>query len=154
MGHNTAQSAPGFGDPATWPRCAGHPLDPRSEEGDDFDAEAAAELIPMAWFECMGDASTLAADVPRDLGYVPCRNGALADFFSARILDCKDANWLFTLAVNHPEWAEPAMRALRDLCKETPTWANWLQACQDEHDKAMARAEVEAREAFQMRAAA
>lgn len=134
MGHNTAQSAPGFGDAATWPPCAGHPNDPRTEDGDDFDAEAAAELIPAAWLECMGDASPVTADVPRDLGWVPGRLSGTADQMHARILDSKDANWLFTLAVNHPEWAEPAMRALRDLCKATPTWSNWEQHCQDERD--------------------
>lgn len=26
---------PGYGDPATWPRCTGHPNDPRTEEGPD-----------------------------------------------------------------------------------------------------------------------
>lgn len=26
---------PGYGDPATWPRCTGHPNDPRSPEGPD-----------------------------------------------------------------------------------------------------------------------
>ena len=154
MGHNTAHSAPGFGDAATWPPCAGHPLDPRTEDGDDFDAEAAASLIPQAWFECMGDASTHVADVTRDLGFVPCRTGALADQMHARILDSKDACWLLVLAVNHPEWAEPAMRALRDLCKETATWANWLQACQDEHDKAVAKAAKDEAEAWAHREAA
>lgn len=144
MGHNTAQSAPGFGDPATWPKCSGHPNDPRTEDRDDFDAEHAAELIPLAWLECMGDASTHVADVARDLGYVPCRGGVLADQMHARILGCTDAYWLLILALGHPEWAEPAMRALRDLCKETATRANWLQHAQDEHDKALANQFLEA----------
>lgn len=135
MGHNTAQSAPGFGDPATWPACVQHPNDPRTEDGEDFDAEAAAELIPLAWLECMGDASTHVADVTRELGFVPCRTGALADQMHARILDCRDAYWLLLLAANHPEWAEPAMRQFAALCKDTPTWANWLQYAQDERDK-------------------
>ena len=26
---------PGYGDPATWPRCTGHPNDPRTEDGPD-----------------------------------------------------------------------------------------------------------------------
>lgn len=154
MGHNTAQSAPGFGDAATWPPCAGHPNDPRTDDGDDFDAEAAAELIPAAWLECMGDASPLTADAPRDLGFVPTPGGLLADQMHARILDSKDANWLLILALVHPEWAEPAMRALRDLCKETATWPNWLQACQDDHDKAVAKAAKDEAEAWAMREAA
>ena len=154
MQHNTAHSAPGFGDPATWPKCSGHPNDPRTEDRDDFDAEHAAELIPLAWLECMGDASEAVADVPRILGFVPSPGSVSADVLSERILDCQDAGWLLVLAANHPEWAAQAMRALRDLCQATPCWANWLQACQDEHDKALARAEEEAREALGLRVAA
>lgn len=125
-------------------RCPGPESCPLCQEPDDFDAEATAELIPQAWFECMGDASTHVADVARDLGYVPCRGGVLADQMHARILDCTDAYWLLILALGHPEWAEPAMRALRDLCKETATRANWLQHAQDEHDKALANQFLEA----------
>lgn len=126
--------APGDG----YGRCPGPDSCPLCQEDDDFDAEAAASLTPLAWLECMGDASTHVADVTRELGFVPCRTGALADQMHARILDCTDAYWLLTLAVKHPEWAEPAIRQLAAMCKEAPTWANWLQHAQDERDKALA----------------
>lgn len=116
-------------------RCPGPESCPLCQAPDDFDAESAAELIPLAWIECMGDASAKVADEPRELGYVPNRIGPLADRMHERILDCKDANWLFVLAIGNPEWAEPAMRQLRAMCKETPTWANWMQHCQDAHDE-------------------
>lgn len=116
-------------------RCPGPESCPLCQPEDDFDAESAAELIPLAWLECMGDASAKVADEPRELGWVPGRLSGGADHMHARILDCKDAYWLLVLALNHPEWSEPAMRQLRAMCKETPTWANWLQHAQDEHDK-------------------
>ena len=105
------------------------------QDGDDFDAEAAAELIPAAWLEAMGDAGTKTSDTPVDLGFVPSPGSASADRLRERILDCTDANWLLVLAVNHPAWAEHAMRQFAALCKATPTWSNWLQNCQDVHDE-------------------
>lgn len=105
------------------------------ESEDDFDAEAAAELIPLAWIESLGDAGTKTGDEPVSLGFVPSPGSASADRLRERILDCTDANWLLVLAVNHPEWAEHAMRQIAALCKATPTWANWLQHCQDVNDE-------------------
>lgn len=142
--------APGDG----YGRCPGPSNCPPCQEPEDFDAESAAELIPLAWLECMGDASEAVADAQRDLGWVPGRLSGGADILHARILDCTDAWWLLVLALNHPEWAEPAMRALRDLCQATPCWANWLQACQDDHDKALAKAAEAEAEAWAMREAA
>ena len=143
----TPANAPGFGDTATWPACAGHPNDPRTD-GDDFDPADAAELIPLAWLESLQDASTADDETPRVLGLVPNRGGALADQMHARILDSRDGLWLLVLALNHPEWAEPALRAARDLCMNTPSWANWLQHCQDKHDAQVKAWADEARDAL------
>lgn len=123
-------------------RCPGPESCPLCQEPDDFDAEAAAQLIPLAWLECMADAHMGDDETPRDLGWVPGRLSGGADHMHARILDCKDGHWLLTLALVHPEWAEPAMRQLAAMCKETQTWANWLQACQDKHDEQLSAMEA------------
>lgn len=154
MQQHEAHSAPGFGDPATWPKCSGHPNDPRTEDGDDFDAEEAASLIPLVWLECLDAASGGDNETPRDLGFVPCVGSVAGDRFLGRILDCTDAHWLLTLILNRPDWATPAARRAAELCKETPCWAAQVTQCQADHDKAMASAEAEAREAFELRAAA
>ena len=72
----------------------------------------------------------------------------MADQMHARILDSKDGLWLLVLALNHPEWAEPALRAARDLRVNTPSWANWLQHCQDKHDAQVKAWADEARDAL------
>lgn len=142
--------APGDG----YGRCPGPSNCPLCQEPEDFDAESAAELIPLAWLECMGDAMDFVADVPRVLGFVPTPGSISADAFLERIQDCQDAGWLLVLAANRPEWATPAMRRWAELCKATPCWANWLQACQDDHDKAVARAAKDEAEAWADRRAA
>lgn len=123
-------------------RCPGPESCPLCQEPDDFDAESAAELIPLAWLECIADASPKDDETPRELGFIPSRTGAMADQLHARILDCKDGYWLLTLALVHPEWAEPAMRQLASMCKDTPTWANWLQVCQYKHDAQLSELEA------------
>jgi hypothetical protein len=116
-------------------RCPGPESCPLCQPEDDFDPASAAELIPLAWLESMADASPGDDEKPRELGWVPGRLSGGADQMHARILDCKNGYWLLTLALNHPEWAEPAMRQLAAMCKDSPTWARWLQHCQDQHDE-------------------